>query len=261
MLARTNTVHFMPRWYTRPLVASGVSTCSREARAIRSTALGGAGGAACPSLLLEYRRRLPHFQLPHFQPDDVYIFLTWRLFGLLPAIRITGASPTPAHAFVAADRVLDRPGFGPQWLRDPRIAALAVETIQIGESRSCYELDAWVVMPNHVHLLILPRVPVPAILCWLKSWTARQANQLLGRSAQPFWQDESYDLYWVRNRRQRDRIVRYIEDHPVSAGLVASGEQWAGQAQAGRRHRLPHHRGAPALPLPVRKCRNSRRDF
>jgi hypothetical protein len=55
----------------------------------------------------------------------------------------------------------------------------------------------------------------------LKSWTARQANQLLGRSGQPFWQDESYD-HWVRNRRQRDRMVRYIEDNPVSAGLVAS---------------------------------------
>jgi hypothetical protein len=59
--------------------------------------------------MLEYRRRLPHFQL-----DDVYIFLTWRLFGSLPAIRRTGAYPTPAHAFVAADRPLDLPGFGPR---------------------------------------------------------------------------------------------------------------------------------------------------
>jgi len=158
---------------------------------------------------------------------------------------------------VAADRALDRPGFGPQWLRDPRIGALVVESIQIGESRSCYELDAWVVMPNHVHLSILPRVPVPAILRWLKSWTARQANQLLGRSGQPFWQDESYDLYWVRNRRQRDRMVRYIEDHPVSAGLLASAEQWGWSSAGGQRHRLPH-RSTPALPIPVRKCRNSR---
>ena len=134
---------------------------------------------------------------------------------------------------MAADRALDRPGLGPQWLRDPRIAALVVETIQIGEARDigmswryCYEMDAWVVMPNHVHLLILPRVPVPAIMRWLKSWTAREANQLLGRSGQPFWQDESYD-HWGRNRQQRDRIVRYIEDNPVSAGLVASAEQWS----------------------------------
>jgi REP element-mobilizing transposase RayT len=193
--------------------------------------------------MLEYCRRLPHFQ-----PDDVYIFLTWRLFGSLPATRIPGAYPTPAHAFVAADRALDRPDFGPLWLRHPRIAALVVETIQIGESRRhWYELEAWVVMPNHVHLLILPRVPVPAIMRWLKSWTARQANQLLGRSGQPFWQDESYD-HWVRNRQQKDRIARYIEDNPVSAGLVASAEQWpwsSAGGQAAPPAPPPKHSGTP----------------
>ena len=188
--------------------------------AIRSTSIGGAGGAACPSIMLEYRRRLPHFQ-----PDHVYIFLTWRLFGSRPSIRAKGSYPTPGHAFVAADRALDHPGSGPQWLRDPRIAALVA-----------------------VHLSIFPRVPVPAILRWLKSWTARQANQLLGRSGQPFWQDESYDLYWVRNRRQRDRMVRYIEDHPVSAGLVASAEQWGWSGAGGQAAPPappPKHSGTP----------------
>jgi REP element-mobilizing transposase RayT len=96
-------------------------------------------------------------------------------------------------------------------------------------------------MPNHVHLLILPQVPVPAITRWLKSWTARQANQLLGLAGQPFWQDESYD-HWVRNRRQRDRIVRYIEENPVSAGLAASAEQWGWSSAGGQ--------AAPPAPPP-----------
>ena len=48
---------------------------------------------ACPSIMLEYRCRLPHFQ-----PDDAYIFLTWRLFGSRPAIRAKGLYPTPGHA-------------------------------------------------------------------------------------------------------------------------------------------------------------------
>jgi putative transposase len=176
---------------------------------------------ACPSIMLEYRRRLPHFQ-----PDHVHIFLTSRLFGSLPAVRAKGHYPTPGHAFVAADRALDHPGSGPQWLRDPPIAGVVAESIRSGANRRrWYELDAWVVMPNHVHLLILPQVPVPAITRWLKSWTARQANQLLGLAGQPFWQDESYD-HWVRSRQQRDRIVRYIEQNPASAGLAASAEQW-----------------------------------
>lgn len=60
---------------------------------------------------------------------------------------------------MAADRALDNYGSGPQWLRDSRIAGLVTESIRDGESRRRrYELDAWVVMPNHVHLLILPRV-------------------------------------------------------------------------------------------------------
>jgi putative transposase len=50
-------------------------------------------------------------------------------------------------------------------------------------------------MPNHVHLLILPKVPVPILMRWLKGSTARSANLLLGRTGQPFWQDESYDHY------------------------------------------------------------------
>ena len=209
--------------------------------------------------MLEYRRRLPHFQ-----PDNAYIFLTWRLFGSLPETRVKGPYPTPGHAFVAADRALDRPGSGPQWLRDPRIAGLVAESIRSGESqRRWYELDAWVVMPNHVHLLILPWVAVPAITRWLKSWTARQANHVLGFTGQPFWQDESYD-HWVRNRRERDRIAGYIEQNPVSAGLAASAEQWEwssarGQAEPPAPPRTPETPEIPETPkIPERPGRPER---
>jgi len=93
-------------------------------------------------------------------------------------------------------------------------------------------------MPNHVHLLILPQVPVPVVTRGLKSWTARQANQVLGREGQPFWQGESYD-HWARNPKERDRIRRYIEENPVQAGLATSLELWpwssaAPQPQVGR---------------------------
>ena len=73
--------------------------------------------------MLEYRRRLPHFHL-----DDAYLFLTWRLWGSWPA-HPPSSRPylTPGHAFVAADRALDRAGAGPMWLKDhPRIARLLV---------------------------------------------------------------------------------------------------------------------------------------
>src|SRR5258708_2591146 len=169
----------------------------------------------------EYRRRLPHFH-----PDDAYLFLTWRLWGTLPSKPSARPYPTPGHAFVAADRALHRDRSGPLWLSQPGIARLVVETIIAAErERAFYELSAWVVMPNHVHLLVLPKVAVAAITRWLKGSTARRANQLLGRTGQPFWQDESYD-HWVRNGDELNRIVRYIENNPVAAGLTDSLERW-----------------------------------
>jgi REP element-mobilizing transposase RayT len=100
-----------------------------------------------------------------------------------------------------------------------------VEVIRAGASRNLYELQAWVVMPNHVHLLILPHVPMPQVTHWIKGSTAREANQLLGRTGKPFWQHESYD-HWVRNEREFQRIVAYIEENPVSAGLAATPDGW-----------------------------------
>lgn len=169
----------------------------------------------------EYRRRLPHFH-----PDDEYVFLTWRLSGSLPKKQQSLPPQTPGQAFVAADRALHNNLSGPHWLKDSRIAQLVADAIIAGDQERCfYELSAWVVMPNHVHLLILPKVTLPEITRRLKGSTARQANQLLGRAGLSFWQDESFD-HWVRNTREFDRITAYIEENPVSAALVPSMGQW-----------------------------------
>ncbi len=53
----------------------------------------------------------------------------------------------------------------------------------------------------------------------MKGFTARQANSLLHRTGEPFWQHESYD-HWVRNHDEFCRIEAYIENNPVRAGLV-----------------------------------------
>ena len=83
-----------------------------------------------------------------------------------------------------------------------------------------YELHAEVIMANHVHRHVSPLVNQSRYMQSLKGFTARQANQELGRTGQPFWQAESYD-HWVRNRREWQRIRHYIENNPVRAGLAA----------------------------------------
>ena len=100
-------------------------------------------------------------------------------------------------------------------------------SFQYGErERYFYDLRAWVIMPNHVHVLLEPKVPLSIITRWLKGSTARQANEILGRTGNTFWQNESFD-HWVRNDEELNRIVRYIEYNPVTAGLVKTPEDWA----------------------------------
>jgi len=92
------------------------------------------------------------------------------------------------------DRLSDQATSGPLWLRDPRVARLVSQTLQAGEQeRGGYRLRAWVIMPNHVHVLWQPHRTLAQITRWVKGSTARQANLILGRTGQPFWQDESYD--------------------------------------------------------------------
>jgi REP element-mobilizing transposase RayT len=80
-------------------------------------------------------------------------------------------------------------------------------------------------MPNHVHLLVTPDVAATRWLGPLKGFTAHEANRVLGRSGQPFWQDESYD-HLVRSDTEFERIRNYIESNPMKAALVAAAESW-----------------------------------
>jgi REP element-mobilizing transposase RayT len=112
------------------------------------------------------------------------------------------------------------------WLTDRRIAASIVETIQRGGSNLGYfVLHAFVVMPNHVHLLITPKISIPRITNGIKGSTSHQANSILSREGQHFWQDESFD-HWVRSPKPFDKIRAYIENNPVSAGLATAPQDW-----------------------------------
>ncbi len=80
-------------------------------------------------------------------------------------------------------------------------------------------------MSNHVHLLVSPKVEPARFLQSVKGYTAREANRLLQRTGQPFWQSESYD-HWIRDGHEFERAQNYIECNPVRAGLVMQREQY-----------------------------------
>jgi putative DNA methylase len=104
------------------------------------------------------------------------------------------------------------------------VAAKLAEVLLAGEKHNLYELFAWFIMPNHVHILILPISDPRKITHIIKGRSAREANLILGRSG-PFWQHESYD-HFVRSKKEFDRIVNYIEQNPVSAGFAFDAKDW-----------------------------------
>ena len=175
--------------------------------------------------------------LPHCYPPGATLFLTWRLFDSLTHLLVSGrSSPNPGKAFVQADRLLDMATDGARWLKDPRIAALVAAAPDRGEKEyRLYELFSWVIMPNHVHVVMRPFRPLPDVMRWIKGSTARSANLLLERTGKPFWQYETYD-HCIRNRDELNRIIQYIEKNPVRAGLARSIEDWRwSSASAGQR--------------------------
>jgi REP element-mobilizing transposase RayT len=170
-----------------------------------------------------YRRHLPHWQRA-----DSALFITWRLHGSLPRRTLAASlrESNPGKRFLVLDRELDRAASGPTWLKDVGLAKVVVDALHHGaEHLQLYRLSAYVVMSNHVHILIWPKALLPEITKAIKGFTARESNRILGRTGKKFWQDESFD-HAVRSEDEFYRIVRYIEWNPGKAGLVESPEKW-----------------------------------
>jgi putative transposase len=146
------------------------------------------------------------------------------------------ASRRDGRAFDEADRELECTSLGPSWLKQPRIAECVTQIIRNGELvRALYELIAFVVMPNHVHLLVNPRALAPKITQFVKGVSAKEANALLGRMGHTFWQDESFDR-WVRSPKEMANIIRYLEFNPVRASLAMEPQlfRYSSACESGR---------------------------
>jgi REP element-mobilizing transposase RayT len=194
--------------------------------------------------------------LPHVKREGARYFVTFRLADSLPKevlLKIQGeraealrrfhaqrdaaaklrTKPPPADNLEQieleyrrkVERYLDK-GIGECWLRRPDIANLAAGAICFFEKQR-YLLDAWVVMPNHVHVVFWP-MPNHSVSSIVQSWKreiAREANIILQRTGTAFWQPEPYD-HWIRNDEEHARCCRYVWYNPVMAGLCARPEDW-----------------------------------
>jgi len=174
-----------------------------------------------------YRRRLPHFT-----GEGLLQFVTFRLADSVPAKlierwKVLVDLSDPDHAAAYRKKIelyLDR-AHGECFQRQRKIAALVRDSLFFHDGKK-YQLVAWVIMPNHVHLLLLPRweTDLAEIMHSIKSFTAHEINKLLGRAGQ-FWAHESFDRY-IRNECHRRNVIRYIEMNPVKARLCSTPADW-----------------------------------
>jgi REP element-mobilizing transposase RayT len=163
--------------------------------------------------------------LPHIHAPGHPLFVTFRLHDSLPAGRaFPKNSITSGKAFVHMDRLLESQRGGPVYLGLPDVAGVVAAEICRGAEVD-YILHAWVIMPNHVHLLFTPKREVPDVMQRLKGRTAREANKLMRRTGTKFWQEESYDRL-VRDAVEFKKIEKYIVENPVKAGLASSAEEF-----------------------------------
>ena len=184
--------------------------------------------------------------LPHWRQDGVVYFITSRLADSMPQEKLhqwqtgrrawlrTHGSESPEQIRSLSDEEqhefhrlftalwhqwLDA-GLGECVLRKPDTRKVLIDALAENHDRT-YSLDAWVVMPNHIHALIALEQgsSLGAILKQLKGGSARAINRMLGREGS-LWQAEPYD-HIVRSAAQFQHYRRYIAQNPVLARLRA----------------------------------------
>lgn len=173
--------------------------------------------------------------LPHFNGEAVTQFITFRLADSLPLHVLEGwkqelaqqTLPEPERQLELQRRIeryLDQ-GAGARHLQETRVAALVERSLYHFDGER-YRLLSWVIMPNHVHLLLTPHAEhsLTEIVRSLKSYTAHEANKLLKRTGK-FWFEDYFDRY-IRDADHYAAVVRYIENNPVKAGLCSAPEDW-----------------------------------
>ncbi|MFI5059705.1 MAG: REP-associated tyrosine transposase [Candidatus Acidiferrales bacterium] len=110
-------------------------------------------------------------------------------------------------------------------LADPQARDIFVQTLETVHRWYGFWLAGYVVMPEHVHLLLSEpeRKNLALVLQMLKQMVCRRLRPASGKS--PFWQARYYDFN-VWSEQKRVEKLRYIHRNPVKRGLVERPEDW-----------------------------------
>jgi putative transposase len=167
--------------------------------------------------------------LPHYDRPGTLQLVTFRLADAMPASRLSEWKALleiqdQREQRTKLEAYLDL-GHGECPLRQRSVAAAVEEVLLRGDGQR-YRLAAWVIMPNHIHVLVeLWDLPLGQVMKVWKGASARAMNQLLARAGS-VWQEEYWDRY-IRNESHFRKARHYLEWNPVKAGLVQAPDLWA----------------------------------
>jgi putative transposase len=167
--------------------------------------------------------------LPHYDKPGTLQMFTFRLADAMPASLRHEWDPLIAitderERRTKLEAYLDQ-GRGECALREAKVAK-AVEAVFLRGDGQHYRMIAWVVMPNHAHILVeLGTLPMDKLLKVWKGTSANEANRVLNRQG-TFWLEEYWDRY-MRDEEHFRKAKHYLEWNPVKAGLVRTPEAWA----------------------------------
>ncbi|MFN3849815.1 MAG: transposase [Spirosomataceae bacterium] len=197
----------------------------------------------------EFYRR----SLPHLQPLGGTFFVTFNLYGSIPKEvlkkweeefilekeRILQFSDNIAAElerlgkldFAKRDKFYDTYQGGNHYLKSPTLAKIVADSIHFWDDRR-FELYAYCIMSNHVHIVfrlfdeseIEKPYYLEQVMHSIKRYSSFECNKLLGLNGE-FWQSESYDRL-VRDTEELKRIIRYVLNNPVAAGLCSQMKDW-----------------------------------
>ena len=182
-------------------------------------------------------------RLPHWEVEDGRYFVTLHLAGAIPAVgrarlgqivdEMRKVQETAEQQrlqlqrriFAEMERWLDQCEWNPR-LQETELAKMVADAIDHRHQRGDWHVWEYVVMPTHLHLFCEagPNGLKP-VLEDFKRWTGHEAARLSGTKNERFWQDEWFD-HWSRSDEEDDRIIAYIRNNPVKAGLVQDYKDW-----------------------------------
>lgn len=209
-------------------------------------------------------KTLYHNRLPHIAPIGATFFVTFNQHDSLPAhitaelkiqleaelSKIEKENPLDKDLRIAKvkkrffgqrEHLIDGSSYGSCHLKKPPVAQILIDKIMEYDG-SLIEVDAFCIMPNHVHLLFSMQpqlinsapeiteaspqtyVQLDKVMHLIKGGSSYLINKHLGLTGR-FWAKDSYDHY-IRNEAEWHRIIHYILQNPVKAGWVRYWEDW-----------------------------------